>query len=203
MAQAPDAGQLHHLAEERRMTFQAYLDTINEKTGKTPEDFRVLAEEKGLLADGVKAGPVVAWLQQDFGLGRGHAMAIVQTLRDATQPKVSAQDRLAQQFTGNKMKWRKPFDDLFTQVKAFGPQVAAAPTDTYISLLRKGRKFGIVQVTGERLDIGVKLKGVEPDRRFEAAGGWNSMVTHRVRVSDPTQMDAEVLAWLKRAFENA
>jgi hypothetical protein len=185
------------------MTFQAYLDTIKEKTGKTPEDFRVLAEEKGLLADGVKAGPVVAWLQQDFGLGRGHAMAIVQTLRDATQPKVSAQDRLAQHFTGNKMKWRKPFDDLFTQVRAFGPQVAAAPTETYISLLRKGRKFGLVQVTGERLDIGVKLKGVEPDGRFEAAGGWNSMVTHRVRVSDPTQMDAEVLAWLKRAFESA
>src|SRR5207344_3373627 len=40
------------------MTFQAYLDSIKEKTGKTPEDFRVLAEQKGLLKDGVKAGPV-------------------------------------------------------------------------------------------------------------------------------------------------
>jgi Domain of unknown function (DUF4287) len=78
------------------MTFQAYLDSIKEKTGKTPEDFRVLAEQKGLLKDGVKAGPVIAWLQEDFGLGRGHAMAIVQTLRDATLPKVSSQDRLAQ-----------------------------------------------------------------------------------------------------------
>ncbi len=184
------------------MTFQAYLDTIKEKTGKTPEDFRVLAEQKGLLTDGVKAGPVVAWLQEDFGLGRGHAMAIVQTLRDATQPKVSTQDRLAQRFTGEKARWREPFDELVAKIKAFGPQVTVSPTDTYISLLRKGQKFGIVHVTAGRLDLGVKLKGVVPTGRFESADGWNSMVTHRLRVSDPAQLDAEALAWLKRAYEN-
>ena len=185
------------------MTFQAYLDTIKEKTGKTPEDFRMLAEKKELLKDGVKAGPIVAWLQEDFGLGRGHAMAIVQTLRDATLPKVSTEDRLTQRFAGEKAQWRKPFDGLVMKIKSFGPQLAVSPTDSYISLLRKGRKFGIVQVTGARLDIGVKLKGVEPTDRFESAEGWNSMVTHHVRVNDPAQLDDEVLDWLKRAYENA
>jgi hypothetical protein len=185
------------------MTFQAYLDTIKEKTGKTPEDFKVLAQQKGLLTDGVKAGPVVAWLQQDYGLGRGHAMAIVQTLRDATLPKVTAQDRLAERFVGEKARWRKPFDALVTKMKTFGPQVTVSPTDSYISLLRKGRKFGIVQVTSARLDIGIKLKGVAPTGRFESADGWNSMVTHRVRVNDPKQIDDEVLEWLKRAYESA
>ena len=185
------------------MTFQAYLDTIKEKTGKTPEDFRMLAEKKELLKDGVKAGPIVAWLQEDFGLGRGHAMAIVQTLRDATLPKVSTEDRLAQRFAGEKARWREPFDALVTKMKAFGPQLAISPTESYISLLRKGRKFGIVQVTGARLDIGVKLKGVEPTGRFESAEGWNSMVTHHVRVNDPAQLDDEVLDWLTRAYENA
>jgi hypothetical protein len=29
------------------------------------------------------------------------------------------------------------------------------------------------------------------------------MVTHRVRISDPKQVDGEVLAWLKRAYEAA
>ena len=185
------------------MTFQAYLDTIKEKTGKTPEDFRMLAEKKGLLKDGVKAGPIIAWLQEDFGLGRGHAMAVVQTLRDATLPKVSTEDRLAQRFAGEKARWRKPFDGLVTKIKSFGPQLAISPTDSYISLLRKGRKFGIVQVTSARLDIGVKLKGVEPTGRFESAEGWNSMVTHHLRVNDPAQLDDEVLDWLKRAYENA
>lgn len=63
------------------MSFQAYLETVRNHTGKTPDDLRRLAEEEGLLtggavAPGVKAGEVVAWLARDFGLGRGHAMAV-------------------------------------------------------------------------------------------------------------------------------
>ena len=58
------------------MSFQAYLDNIKTKTGKTPEQFKKLAEKKGLLEPAVKAGAIVAWLKEDFDLGYGHAMAI-------------------------------------------------------------------------------------------------------------------------------
>ncbi len=63
------------------MTFKAYIDNIQTKTGKTPDDFRRLAEQKGLVVSGkikagVKAGQIVDWLKEDFDLGRGHAMAI-------------------------------------------------------------------------------------------------------------------------------
>lgn len=58
------------------MSFQAYIDNIKAKTGKTPEDFRTLAEKKGLLKPGVKAMEIVNWLKKDHGLGHGHAMAI-------------------------------------------------------------------------------------------------------------------------------
>ena len=51
------------------------------------------------------------------------------------------------------------------------------------------------------MDIGIKLKGVAPTEQFEAAGSWNAMVTHRVRISDPKQIDAEVLAWLRQAYD--
>jgi hypothetical protein len=68
------------------MSFQAYLDNIQAKTGKGPADFRRLATDKGFAAGGklkpgVKAGAVVAWLKADFGLGHGHAMAIVALLK--------------------------------------------------------------------------------------------------------------------------
>jgi hypothetical protein len=63
------------------MTFQAYIDNIEAKTGKTPDDFRKLAEEKGLLKPDVKAGRIVEWLNEDFDLGRGHAMAIYALLK--------------------------------------------------------------------------------------------------------------------------
>jgi hypothetical protein len=63
------------------MSFQAYMDNIQEKTGKSPSEFKKLAEKKGFirkgkLAEGVKAGDIVAWLKADFELGHGHAMAL-------------------------------------------------------------------------------------------------------------------------------
>jgi hypothetical protein len=63
------------------MSFQAYLNSIKTKTGKGPDDFKRLAEQKGFLQNGqikvgTKAGDIVKWLKEDFDLGHGHAMAI-------------------------------------------------------------------------------------------------------------------------------
>lgn len=69
------------------MSFQAYLDNIQAKTGKSPQDFITLAQEKGLLEPGVKAGQIVAWLKADFDLGHGHAMAIYKLLKEGAPSK--------------------------------------------------------------------------------------------------------------------
>ncbi len=69
------------------MTFQAYIDNIEAKTGKTPADFKKLAKKKRLLEPGTKAGQIVAWLKKDFGLGHGHAMAVYATLKPFVRPK--------------------------------------------------------------------------------------------------------------------
>jgi hypothetical protein len=68
------------------MSFKAYLDKIQAKTGKSADDFRRVAErkklmEKGKLRKDVKAGDIVTWLKDDFDLGRGHAMAIYAVLK--------------------------------------------------------------------------------------------------------------------------
>ncbi len=67
------------------MSFQAYLDNIEAKTGKTPNEFIELAREKGFDAPDVKAGVIVDWLKEDFGLGRGHAMALVHVIRNGAE----------------------------------------------------------------------------------------------------------------------
>ena len=66
------------------MSFQAYLDNVEKKTGKTPNDFIGMAKEKGFDA-GTKAGEIVAWLRDDFALGRGHAMAIVYVVKHGSK----------------------------------------------------------------------------------------------------------------------
>ncbi|HEU4756058.1 MAG TPA: DUF4287 domain-containing protein [Agromyces sp.] len=66
------------------MSFQAYLDNIEAKTGLTPRQFIRLAEEKG-FGPGTKATPIVDWLAADYGLGRGHAMALVHVITKGPQ----------------------------------------------------------------------------------------------------------------------
>jgi hypothetical protein len=67
------------------MSFQAYLDNIEEKTGKTPNEFIAMAKEKGFTDPGTKAGTIVTWLKEDYDLGRGHAMAIVHIIKHGDQ----------------------------------------------------------------------------------------------------------------------
>ncbi len=72
------------------MSFQAYIDNIKTKTGKSPEDFKELAEKKGLLKDGklvkdIKATEITTWLKDEFELGHGHAMAIYAVFKGKTE----------------------------------------------------------------------------------------------------------------------
>jgi hypothetical protein len=73
------------------VSFQAYLDTIRSKTGKGPEDMQALSDargfsEAGRLRPGIKAGQIVTWLKDEFGLGHGHAMAVYALLSGKKKP---------------------------------------------------------------------------------------------------------------------
>lgn len=183
------------------MSFQAYLDNIKTKTGKTPEDFKKLAEKKGLLKEGAKAGEIVSWLKKDFDLGHGHAMAIYATFKSAKETKESPEDRVAKHFSGAKSRWEPGFKSLLKSLKEFGHDISLVPTNSYLSILRGDKKMAIVQVTSARMDIGIKLKETKPTKRFESADSWNSMMTHRVRITDEQQIDKELISWLQSAYE--
>lgn len=178
---------------------QAYLNTVQKNTGKTWEDFKALAQEKGLA----KHGEILAWLKSEFGLGHGHATAVTHVILSEDKPEESDDDGIAKHFTGNKAGWRAAYDALAAKLGQFGPDVKIAPAASYLNLQRGGKKFGIVQVSGKRLDIGIKLKGTPAEGRFAEAGSWNAMVTHRVQIEDAAQIDGEVLDWLRRAYDQA
>ena len=67
------------------MSFQAYLDTIEDKTGLTPRQLITLAGERGLDGPDTKAGAIVDWLKSDYDLGRGHAMALVHVIKNGAR----------------------------------------------------------------------------------------------------------------------
>lgn len=63
------------------MSFQAYLDTIEDKTGLTPRQLLEIASSKGYGDPQTKAGEILDWLKTDYGLGRGHGMALVHVIK--------------------------------------------------------------------------------------------------------------------------
>jgi Domain of unknown function (DUF4287) len=63
------------------MSYQAYLDAIEAKTGKTPQELLDDAESRGYGPD-TKAAIVADWLQSEYGVGRGHAMAFYGVLKN-------------------------------------------------------------------------------------------------------------------------
>ena len=70
------------------MSFQAYLDAIEKKTGRTPRELTNEARAKGLDRPEVKAAEILEWLKTDYGLGRGHGMALVHVIRNG--PSIDA-----------------------------------------------------------------------------------------------------------------
>lgn len=182
------------------MSFQAYLDNIKAKTGKGPDEFRALATKKGL----VKRGELVAWLKADFDLGHGHASAIASAILQRDRRRASPDDRLEALFPPAKAHWRPSFGLLAARIAKFGPDVEITPNLTYVNVLRAGKKFAILQVSSAaRFDVGIKFRGEISSKRLEAARSWNRMVMHRVRVTEPRQIDAELVAWLRLAYDNA
>jgi len=66
------------------MSFQAYLDNVEEKTGKTPNDFIAEAKQKNIT----QFKDIIAWLKKDYGLGLGHARAIAYVIQHGPEFEV-------------------------------------------------------------------------------------------------------------------
>lgn len=101
------------------MSFQAYLDTIEEKTGLTPRALIAVAESKGLSAPSTKAGEIINWLKADYDLGRGHAMALAHVIRNG--PRISSKH------VGSTGSHRDASDELWLDGSATRPTSWGAP----------------------------------------------------------------------------
>ncbi|MBZ9750786.1 DUF4287 domain-containing protein [Deinococcus sp. HMF7604] len=179
------------------MSFQAYLDMVRAQTGKTVSDFRELAGAKGLE----KHGQIVTWLKTEHGLGHGHATAVAAALLKAETRQATPEERVAAVFSGKKVAWQPLWTALLAHVQALGADVGVAPTETYLSLTRGGKKFALLQPGVKGADVGLRLPSQVPAAPFEPAGSWNTMVTHRLRLTSPGEPDAALLDALSAAYQ--
>jgi hypothetical protein len=95
------------------LSFQAYLDAIETKTGHTSRQLLALASERGFGPD-TKAGPIIQWLKEDSGLGRGHAMAMIHV--------ITRGDRISSKHVGSTGTHADASDRLWLDGKATMPE---------------------------------------------------------------------------------
>ena len=168
---------------------------VEQRTGRAFDSWVELARASGPE----KHGEFVAWLKSQHGTGHGDANRVALSVRrgDAAPSGGGLVDAV---YTGPKAVLR-PFHDLvIAAAEGFGDDVELAPKQAYVSL-RRAKQFATVgPASGGRLEIGLNLKGMEPVGRLEATTG---MCTHRVRLSAPDELDAEVQGWLREAYDRA
>ncbi|MCA9875143.1 MAG: hypothetical protein KC441_15845 [Anaerolineales bacterium] len=118
------------------------------------------------------------------------------------RPSAPAADLIAAQYSGGKAHLRPIFDRLLALARELGPDVTIGPRKTYVALGR-GKQFCVIQPsTQTRLDVGLKLPGTAVTPRLVEAGNFASgSITHKVALYSLDDIDDELFAWLKLAYE--
>lgn len=172
---------------------------LKEKTGRALPEWAALARKSGLE----KHGQIVAMLKADHGLGHGYANLVAAAALQGDGPAPGGDDLVAAMYAGEKQALLPIWVALEKAVRSFGADVEVSPKKTYVSL-RRSKQFALVQPTTKtRVDVGLCLKGVAAGPRLEAAGSFNAMVSHRVRLEAAADVDAELKGWLREAYEKA
>jgi hypothetical protein len=126
------------------------------------------------------------------------------TLKSDAGSRVSAGDDLvAEMLAGDKAALRPILDKLLAAALSCGDDIEQAPKKAYLSLRRKTQFATLHPSTRTRFDLGLKVKGLTPSGRLEAAGSWNALVSHRVRLESLGDVDAQVVEWIRAAYEGA
>jgi len=171
-----------------------------EKTGNTLEHWKSIAAKSGLE----KHGQIVKMLKMDHGMTHGFANVVAHKFLKSDAGSASPDtDLVALQYAKGKEHLKPIYDALMDQIKSFGSDVEIAPKKAYVSLRRK-KQFGLIQPsTKTRVDVGINIKGRDTEGRLEASGSWNTMVSHRVRLSEASEVTPELIGWLKEAYDKA
>jgi hypothetical protein len=182
---------------------QAAVDSMAEnlkaKTGRSLDDWVKVVKKAGLA----RHKEIMEFLKSKHGLTHGYANLVALTALKADSGPGSGDDLVNAQYRGARAELRPLYEAILDAVQTFGPDVEVSPKKTYVSLRRR-KQFALLQPsTAGRIDVGLNLKGARPEGRLEASGSFNAMCTHRVRVNGKKDLNAELIGWLKKAYQSA
>ena len=180
---------------------ETQMANIEKRTGKTLAELKAIVGKSRLS----KHGELVKMLKTDLGMGHGDANLVVHLALKADGTEVARKTSTGQVldalYSGPKAHLRPIHDKLLTALKKFG-DFEEAPKKAYVSYRRKKQFAMIGPATNTRVEVGLNVKGLEASPRLlEQPPG--RMCNYIVRLGDAGEADAELLGWIRTAYEAA
>ena len=162
-------------------------------TGRSLDEWLVLVGPLGLA----KHGQIVSHLKAEYGIGHGFANLIAHQYFAVAAGNPDEDDLVDAQYAGPKAALRPVYERVVAAVRTFGDDVEIVPKKTVVSL-RRAKQFAQIQpTTRTRIDVGLNLPGDQAGGRLQATTG---MCTHKVGITDPDDVDDELVELMRRAY---
>jgi hypothetical protein len=180
---------------------QTQLDNIQKKTGKSLDELTAIVKKSGLT----KHGEIRDYLKRELGLGHGDANTLVHVVLQSDGQRAAegkSEDAVLDEiYSGAKAHMRPIHEKLMKEINKFG-EFENAPKKGYVSL-RRNKQFAMIgPKTNTRFEVGINAKDLKKNARLvEQPKG--SMCNYVVNVTDPQEVDPELVAWIKSAYEGA
>jgi hypothetical protein len=177
------------------------LDNIQKKTGKSLDELAALISRSGLT----KHGEIRDYLKRELGLGHGDANALVHAVLQSDGQRAaegkSQEAVLDEIYSGAKAHMRPIHEKLMKEIHKFG-EFEIAPKKGYVSLRRKKQFAMLGPKTSTRFEVGLNARDFKENARLlEQPKG--SMCNFIVNLTDVKEVDPELLAWIRSAYESA
>ncbi len=180
---------------------QTQLENIQKKTGKSIDELAAIVKKSGLS----KHGEIRDMLKEKLGLGHGDANTLVHVILQSDGTRAAegkSEDAVLDEiYSGAKAGFRPIHEKLMEEIGKFG-EFEIAPKKGYVSLRRKKQFAMIGPKTNTRFEVGINAKELKKNARLlEQPKG--SMCNYIVNLTDAKEVDAELVAWIRSAYEGA
>ena len=166
---------------------------LEKKTGKPLSYWIEVVKSSGLE----KHSAIMTLLKTEHGFTHGFANFVALKARKADAGSHDENELLG------KEDLKPIYFKLKQQIDGLGADVTITPKKDSVSFIRKRQFVLIKPATKTRIDLGLKLKGVDVTNRLENSGPFGSMCTHRVRITSLEEVDDELMDWIKDAYERS
>lgn len=188
------------MSESSDQAKDSYVQGLEAKAGKPLEELLEIVASWGPG----KHTELLAKAKATLGLGHGHANLLIHQFRaraEAAEGASTAADPLDSIYAGTKAPLRPLHEALMARLADLGP-FEVAPKKANVSL-RRSKQFALLGPGSRgRLEVGVNHRAAPGTERFEALGP-GKMCTHRTFVATVDDLDDELLAFVRDAYEAA